>query len=97
MHAWEQIQITVDYIEEHTSEEIKIENLAKLASLSQFYYQRLLARLVKKPVMEYVKLRRLQKHPMLYWIKAKEFWISLWILDFPLTKLLHEHLRMRLE
>lgn len=61
MHGWEQIQITVDYIEEHTSEEIKIGNLAKLASLSQFYYQRLFARLVKKPVMKYVKLRRLTK------------------------------------
>ncbi|KAB3525923.1 AraC family transcriptional regulator [Alkaliphilus serpentinus] len=61
MHAWEQIQITVDYIEEHISEEIRIENLAKLASLSQFYYQRLFTRLVKKPVMEYVKLRRLAK------------------------------------
>ncbi|AOT71934.1 AraC family transcriptional regulator [Geosporobacter ferrireducens] len=61
MHAWEQIQITVDYIEEHISEEIKIENLAKLASLSQFYYQRLFSRLVKKPVNEYVKLRRLAK------------------------------------
>lgn len=61
MHAWEQIQITVDYIEEHISEEIKIENLAKLASLSQFYYQRLFSRLVKKPVYEYVKLRRLAK------------------------------------
>jgi transcriptional regulator GlxA family with amidase domain len=36
MHAWEQIQLTVDYIEEHLSEEIKIEDLAKLASLSQF-------------------------------------------------------------
>ncbi|MFZ5643811.1 MAG: helix-turn-helix domain-containing protein [Bacillota bacterium] len=61
MHAWEQIQITVDYIEEHISEEIKIENLAKLASLSQFYYQRLFSRLVKKPVNEYIKLRRLAK------------------------------------
>ncbi|MPM74192.1 hypothetical protein SDC9_121177 [bioreactor metagenome] len=61
MHAWEQIQITVDYIEEHLSEEIKIEDLAKLASLSQFYYQRLFSRLVKKPVNEYTKLRRLAK------------------------------------
>ncbi len=61
MHAWEQIQITVDYIEEHISEEIKIENLAKLALLSQFYYQRLFSRLVKKPVNEYIKLRRLAK------------------------------------
>ncbi len=61
MHAWEQIQITVDYIEAHISEEIRTETLAKLASLSQFYYQRLFSRLVKKPVNEYVKLRRLAK------------------------------------
>ena len=61
MHAWEQIQITVDYIEEHLAEEIKIENLAQLASLSQFYYQRLFSRLVRKPVNEYIKLRRLAR------------------------------------
>lgn len=28
MHAWEQIQVTVDYIEEHLAEKIKIEHLA---------------------------------------------------------------------
>lgn len=61
MHAWEQIQLTLDHIEEHLSEEIKIENLAQLASLSQFYYQRLFSRLVKKPVNEYIKLRRLAR------------------------------------
>lgn len=61
MHAWEQIQLTVDHIEEHLSEEIKIEHLAQLASLSQFYYQRLFSRLVKKPVNEYIKLRRLAR------------------------------------
>lgn len=61
MHAWEQIQLTVDYIEEHLSEEIKIEYLAQLAALSQFYYQRLFSRLVKKPVNEYIKLRRLAR------------------------------------
>lgn len=61
MHAWEQIQKTVDYIEEHISEEIRIESLAQLASLSQFYYQRLFSRLVKKPVNEYIKLRRLAR------------------------------------
>ncbi|UNC91076.1 AraC family transcriptional regulator [Candidatus Contubernalis alkaliaceticus] len=61
MHAWEQIQKTVDYIEEHLAEEIRIEHLAKLASLSQFYYQRLFSRLVKKPVNEYIRLRRLAK------------------------------------
>lgn len=61
MHAWEQIQMTVDYIETHISEEIAIADLAKLASLSQFYYQRLFSRLVKKPVSEYIKLRRLSR------------------------------------
>ncbi|MCR6109950.1 AraC family transcriptional regulator [Bacillus sp. A301a_S52] len=61
MHSWEQIQKTVDYIEEHLSEEIKIEVLAKKAVLSQFYFQRLFKRLVKKSVNEYIKLRRLAR------------------------------------
>ena len=61
MHAWEEIQKTVDYIEDHLSEEIEAETLAKTAALSQFYYQRLFSRLVKKPVQEYIKLRRLAK------------------------------------
>ncbi len=61
MHAWQQIQKTVDYIENHISEEMGISELAKLASLSQFYYQRLFSRLVKKPVNEYIKLRRLAR------------------------------------
>lgn len=61
MHAWEQIQQTIEYIEGHLSEEISIENLAKTACLSPFYYQRLFCRLVGKPVAEYMKLRRMAK------------------------------------
>ncbi len=61
MHAWEQIQQTIEFIEDHLHEEIDIVNLAKMASLSPFYYQRLFRRLVKKPVAEYVKLRRMAK------------------------------------
>lgn len=61
MHAWEQIQQTIEFIEDHMNEEINIDNLAKLASLSPFYYQRLFSRLVKKPVAEYIKLRRMAK------------------------------------
>ncbi len=61
MHAWEQIQKTIDYIEEHISEEITIEELAEIAALSSFYFQRLFKRLVNKPVMEYIKLRRLAR------------------------------------
>ena len=41
MYAWEQIQQTVDYIDKHLGEELAIDNLAEMASLSPFYYQRL--------------------------------------------------------
>jgi len=61
MHAWESIQKTLDIIEGRIGDEIQIEELADAAALSQFYYQRLFARLVKKPVREYVKLRRLAR------------------------------------
>ncbi len=59
MHAWEAIGKTLDYIEEHIAEDINIESLAETAALSLFYYQRLFSRLVKKPVREYIKLRRM--------------------------------------
>lgn len=58
MYAWEQIQITLEAIEQHIDEDISIMDLANKASLSPFYYQRLFRRLVKKPVAEYIKLRR---------------------------------------
>ncbi len=61
MHAWEQIQQTIEFIEDHLDDELNIESLAKMASLSPFYYQRLFSRLVKKPVAEYVRLRRMAK------------------------------------
>ena len=61
MHAWESIQKSLDYIEEHLTEDIPTEKLADIATLSMFYYQRLFVRLVKKPVQEYIKLRRLAK------------------------------------
>jgi len=61
MHAWEAIQKTLDYIEQNISENLPIEELADVAALSPFYYQRLFSRLVKKPVREYIKLRRLSR------------------------------------
>lgn len=59
MHAWEAIQKSVDYIEENLTQDIRIEELANIAGLSPFYFQRLFVRLVKKTVREYIKLRRL--------------------------------------
>ncbi|WP_407922894.1 helix-turn-helix transcriptional regulator [Acutalibacter muris] len=61
MHAWEAIEQSLDFIEEHLAEEILTEELANIACLSPFYFQRLFKRLVSKPVQEYVKLRRLAK------------------------------------
>jgi AraC family transcriptional regulator len=61
MYAWEAIQNTLEHIESNISEDIEIEQLAKEAALSEFYYQRLFSRLVKKPVREYIKLRRLAR------------------------------------
>jgi len=61
MHAWEAIQKTLSYIEEHIGEEIRVEELAEIAALSLFYYQRLFTRLVKRPVREYIKLRRVAR------------------------------------
>lgn len=59
MHAWEAIQKTLDYIEQHLDEEIDLGTLAQIANLSPFYFQRLFARLVKKPPREYIRLRQL--------------------------------------
>jgi AraC family transcriptional regulator len=59
MHAWEAIENTLNIIEENLSEELTIETLANAVGLSPFYFQRLFGRLVKKPVNEYIKLRRL--------------------------------------
>lgn len=61
MHAWQAIQKSLDYIEDHLSEDISIDHLAGTAALSPYYFQRLFRRLVKKPVNEYVKLRRLAR------------------------------------
>ena len=61
MHAWESIQKTVDYIENNIGDEIHLEKLAEVANLSYFYFHRLFARLVKRPVQEYIKLRRLAR------------------------------------
>ncbi len=61
MHAWEQIQQVIDHLEEHLGEDYSMEELAQMASLSPFYFQRLFSRLVKKPLAEYIKLRRMAK------------------------------------
>lgn len=61
MYAYEAIEQSLTFIEEHLTKEISTEELANTVGLSPFYFQRLFKRLVNKPVQEYVKLRRLAK------------------------------------
>ncbi len=61
MHAWESIQKVLDYIEDNLAQNHSPEELSKVAALSPFYFQRLFTRLVKRPVNEYVKMRRLAR------------------------------------
>ena len=41
MYACENIEMSLNYIEQHLSEKIETEKLAEIACLSTFYYQRL--------------------------------------------------------
>jgi AraC family transcriptional regulator len=61
MHAWESIQKALDYIDDHLARNHSPEELSKVAALSPFYFQRLFTRLVKRPVSEYIKMRRLAR------------------------------------
>ena len=53
MYAWEAIEQSLTFIEEHLTEDIYTEDLANIVGLSPFYFQRLFKRLVNKPVQEY--------------------------------------------
>ncbi|MBO1307240.1 AraC family transcriptional regulator [Enterococcus sp. 669A] len=61
MKTWQSIQQVLDYIEANLDQSLPITELAAIAYLSPFYFQRLFKKLVGRPVMEYVKLRRLAK------------------------------------
>lgn len=51
MHAWEVIQNSLNYIEEHLSENIKIETLANVAALSyNVSYNRVMSKYMDFPV-----------------------------------------------
>lgn len=61
MNARETIQNSIYFIEKNVDKRIEIDELSKQSYLSPYYYQRLFSKLVGKPVMEYIKLRRLAK------------------------------------
>lgn len=61
MHAWKSIQKVLDYIDDNLAQSYSPEVLSKVAALSPFYFQRLFTHLVKRPVNEYIKMRRLAR------------------------------------
>ena len=60
MQAWEAIQKTLDYMEEHYEEALTIKQLSSIAHLSRFYYRRLFYRLTGYTVSEYLRSVRLK-------------------------------------
>ena len=60
LNGWmEGFQASVDYIEENLTEELDIDEIAKKAALSSFYYQRIFGALCGMTVGEYIRARRM--------------------------------------
>jgi AraC family transcriptional regulator len=53
------IQASIDYIEDHLKEDLTAESLARIAGFSPYHYYRVFHAYVGKPVMEYIRCRRL--------------------------------------
>ena len=60
MQGWiEGFQNSIDFMEENLTEELDIEQIAGLAALSSFYYQRIFGALCGMTVGEYIRARRM--------------------------------------
>ena len=60
MQGWiEGIQQSIDYIEQNLAETLDIEEIAGIAALSPFYYQRIFGALCGMTVGEYIRARRM--------------------------------------
>lgn len=59
MEWMESIRKAINYIEENITEELTIENIAKHACISSFYFQKGFTMLCGFSVMEYIRNRRL--------------------------------------
>lgn len=57
----QEIQHSVDYIEKHLCDDIKLNEIARQSHFSEFHFHRLFSKAVGTSVMEYVRLRRLNE------------------------------------
>jgi len=55
----DQVQLSLDYIEDHITEPLCVQELAALVGFSPYHYYRVFGAYVGMPVMEYVRRRRL--------------------------------------
>ena len=56
-----QIQNSIDYIEKHLCESIKLREIARQSHFSEFHFHRLFRKAVGATVMEYIRNRRLSE------------------------------------
>ena len=62
MQGWiEGLQHSIDFIEEHLTDPLDIEEIAGKAALSPFYYQRIFGALCGMTVGEYIRARRMSQ------------------------------------
>ena len=62
MQGWiEGLQSSIDFIEQHLTDELDIEEIAGKAALSPFYYQRIFGALCGMTVDEYIRARRMSQ------------------------------------
>lgn len=61
MDYYERIEKVIDYIEKNLSKKLNLEELAKEAFMSKYYFHRMFASLTGTTVMEYIRKRRLGK------------------------------------
>ncbi|UOE95757.1 AraC family transcriptional regulator [Alkalihalobacillus sp. LMS39] len=61
MEIVQRLSDSIDYIEQHLTEDIDIDKLAKITCSSTFHYQRMFHMLTGVPVAEYIRKRRLTK------------------------------------
>ena len=59
MNGIEKINLVVEYIEEHLTEEIDCATLARIATLSEYEFRRIFSFVIGTPIAEYIRKRRL--------------------------------------
>lgn len=55
----EKLNASIEYIESHLTEEIDVDQLARIACCSSFHYQRMFAYMAGVPLSEYIRRRRM--------------------------------------